>query len=110
MALALHARQLPILRSVLWQTGHLRQWSASAGGGKPEASGVVVGAAQGSESLQPTNAPPASSGLAGQADQEWTEVVHSSGQVYWWNQKTGDQSGACGLARFVGCACMHAKA
>lgn len=63
-------------------------------------SGIAVESAQPPlESLPQaveTNSPVASAGSESTSqpapvedDDEWTEVVHSSGQVYYWNQRTG---------------------
>jgi hypothetical protein len=83
----------------------------------PAASAVQAGSKDGQPptSTSATSTKPVP--MANDDDDTWTEVVHSSGQIYFWNQKTGERRGvflasrlAQQRARFGSAAlCMHER-
>lgn len=90
-----------------WLTSALMSTSSSSSGGSASASGgadapdaakTPAASPDADGDKQPVATAPAtvpesaSSSPATRDDEgDWTEVVHASGQVYYWNQRTGEQ-------------------
>ncbi len=85
------------------QQQHAGFSSAPASGSSKDVPGHAGAAAAAEPAAASPSAPDSAVSTTGgpapavQDDDEWTEVVHSPGQVYYWNQKTGGDESMPGL-------------
>ncbi len=84
MALLLAARRVPVMASLL--RANECACSCMSTDAKPSPPAETT---SGQEASTRASVPQGS--VSAPSEEEWTEVVHSSGGVYYWNQKTGEE-------------------
>ncbi|KAG2495067.1 hypothetical protein HYH03_006678 [Edaphochlamys debaryana] len=105
MALLLAGRRLPVLRdlSVMalnregavlashpWLSAAMSTATGSGGSGKDAATTSPAAGTAPAADTAPVTTGSTPTTTPAQEDEEWTEVVHASGALYYWNQKTGE--------------------